>query len=63
MLLKNFMTPPAAHVNSKVEAAHAPAAEHSITKLFGGFEIVSVVMAQVDGQLMEVVHVSLHVSL
>jgi len=63
MLLKNLFTPPAAQLNSKVDAAHAPAAEHSITKLLDGFSTVSVVMAQVDGQLTEVMHGSLHWSL
>jgi len=63
MLLKNFVTPPAAHVKSNLDAAQAPAAEHSITKLFGGFDTLSVVIAHVDGQSIEVVQCSLHVSL
>lgn len=63
MLFMNFITPPAGQLKLKVDAAQAPAAEHSITKLFGGFSTVCVVMAQVDGQATEVVHGSLHVSL
>ena len=46
-----------------MEAAQDPAAEHSITKLFGGFSTVCVVMAQVDGQFTEVMHGSGHVIL
>lgn len=60
MLFMNFITPPAAQVKSKVEAAQDPAAPHSITKLFGGFSTAWLVMAQVDGQLTDVMHGSGH---
>jgi len=60
MLFMNFITPPAAQVKSKVEAAHDPAAPHSMTKLLGGFSTACEVMAQVDGQLTEVMHGSGH---